>query len=667
MLSKQIFDELTKVTKTLLEKRAPDSIYEQITTSICTLLKASAALLVIYDEKEKVFSATHAHHLSELYLRSAKKDIAIAHSVLKKKRTKIVRDIKQLYRKRDKNILNLIKKHNIASLVSTPLRLGTTTLGCLNIYFRRTLKSFKEKEVLDFFVRMSALAIAHAQSNNRIEETTRMINGLEEIGELFASSFKISEMMKVMLSTAVNMSNTDSGSLILIDEKNKKILNAYEYNKRTKKTKEYESTARLEEGISGEILRTKRTLTIVDMSTHNNVNPVAIKKRRVSVVGIPLIARERVIGILFLDSLTPRFFTQTQVDYLTLFSNQAAITLDNALLDNIVKRETKETALLYEVSQSLISTLDFDQLLKNILQHMKETFDFLNVSVLLVDEEQQMLYTHSSISYSPEDYNLRLKIGKDGITGHVAKSKRMYYSPDVRQDNYYVAGNKKTRSEVCFPLLIGERLIGVLDVESARVNGFTQDGIRLLSSLSAQIAIAIDNARLYVETKKLSLTDPLTLLSNRRSFDIFIDAEIKRAERYRRTFVVMMIDFDNFKIYNDKYGHTAGDAVLQKLSKIMKDIIRDVDFLCRYGGDEFVSILPETDASFALDVAERMRKKISAQKIQPKITLSIGIASFPHDARDKSRLIDLADQACYEAKQRGGNRVLFTFKPKEDK
>jgi diguanylate cyclase (GGDEF)-like protein len=356
-----------------------------------------------------------------------------------------------------------------------------------------------------------------------------------------------------------------------------------------------------------------------------------------------------------------------EIDYLTILSNQAAIAMGNAMLDDIVKRETKETALLYEVSQSLISTLDFDQLLKNILQHLKETFDFLNISVLLVDEEKQTLYTHASISYSPEDSNLRLKIGQDGITGHVAKSKRMYYSPDVQKDNYYVAGNNKTRSEVCFPLLIGERLIGVLDVESTRIDGFAPDALRLLSSLSAQIAIAIDNARLYAETKKLSLTDPLTALSNRRSFDIFIDAEIRRAERYRRTFVVMMIDFDNFKNYNDKYGHTAGDSVLQKLSKIMKEVIRDVDFLCRYGGDEFVSILPETDASYALDVAERMRKKIAALKIQPKITLSIGIASFPHDARDKSRLIDLADQACYEAKQRGGNRVLFTFKPKEDR
>jgi diguanylate cyclase (GGDEF)-like protein len=667
MSGKHPYDELTKLTNTILERKTTDSTYEQIIKSACTLLNASAALLLIYDKKGKTLTAKHAYRLSSEYVRSAQKDTAIAYSVYEKGRTRIIRDIKKIHGKKDKTILDLLKKNGIGSFVSVPLRVDNTSFGCLNVYYRRRLTSLKTREVLDFVAKMTALAIMQVRLRNRIEESTRLINGLGEIGALSTATMKVDEIMAALLTTAVNIGNADSGGLILIDERNKKILNACEYSRRSKKMRTYESSARLDQGMSGEILKSKRALTVSDIGTYKNVNPVAIEKKRVSVAGIPLIARGRVIGILFLNSHTRRAFTQGETDYLTLLANQTAIALDNTMLDDIVKREAKETALLYEVSQSLISTLDFDQLLKNILQHLKETFDFLNISVLLVDEEQQMLYTHSSISYSPEDRNLRLKIGKDGITGHVAKNKRMYYSPDVQKDNYYVAGSNKTRSEVCFPLLIGERLIGVLDVESAHVDGFAPDALRLLSSLSAQIAIAIDNARLYAETKKLSLTDPLTSLSNRRSFDIFIDAEIKRAERYRRTFVVMMIDFDNFKNYNDKYGHSAGDSVLQKLSKIMKDIIRDVDFLCRYGGDEFVSILPETDASYALDVAERMRKKIAAQKIQPKITLSIGIASFPHDARDKSRLIDLADQACYEAKQRGGNRVLFTFKPKEDR
>ena len=667
MSSKQIHTELTKLTKLLLKNATLDNIYEQIAKNICRLLKASASMIVLYDESEKKFSIAHVYNLPEKYLSDTKADIAAARMACKNKTTKFVKKAREFYRRQYRVNHNLSNKLGIASLVSTPLLHDGKVFGGINIYYRRPAKFLKARESLDLFAKMATLVIAHANLYSQLGEKNKIMKGLENIGMLLSSSFETSEIVKTVLSAAANIANADSSGLILVDEKNKRISNAYEYNEQTRKTKAYKSTARLDEGISGAILKSKRALAVTDLNAYPNVNPVAIKKKRVSVVGIPLIARERTIGILFLDSLTPRTFKRAEIEHLTILANQTAIALDNALLDNIVKREAKETALLYEVSQSLISTLDFDQLLKNILQHLKETFDFLNVSVLLVDEEKQILYTHSSITYSAEDNNLKLRIGKDGITGHVAKTKRMYYSPDVRNDTYYVLGNDKTRSEVCFPLLSGEHLIGVLDVESSVTNGFSQDVIRLLSSLSAQIAIAIDNARLYAETKKLSLTDSLTQLSNRRSFDIFIEAEIRRAERYRRTFVAMMIDFDNFKNYNDRYGHTAGDIVLQKLSKIMKDIIRDVDFLCRYGGDEFVAILPETDASFALDVAERMRKKIAAQKIQPKITLSIGIASFPHDARDKSKLIDLADQACYEAKQRGGNRVLFTFKPKEDR
>ncbi len=660
-------NELGRITRNISLANTRNELYEKITKGIHTISKASAVILLIYDEQEKKLSVQHSHGLPADYLSNIEKDVAVGYSALKSKKIKIIHDIKQLHRKKDKTATGSQKKGTISSLAAIPLWTTTAKIGCLNVYFARSTRTLKDKATIDVFSRTAALAIAHHQANERVKSVDRMINGLEETSKLLTCCLTTGEVAKKILAIATSMSNTDSGSLLLIDEKNRKVIKAYEYRRRTSKIQEYESTARLEQGISGEILKKRTAIAVSDLVNYENVNPVAIRKKRVSVAGIPLITREKIIGILFLDSFTPRIFDQAEIEYLNLLSNHAAANLENALLNDILQREAKETALLYEVSQSLISTLDFDQLLKNILEHLKETFDFLNISVLLVDEEQQTLYTHSSISYSPEDSNLRLKIGKDGITGHVAKTKAMYYSADVRKDNYYVSGNNKTRSEVCFPLLIGERLIGVLDVESGKLDGFALDAIRLLSSLSAQIAIAIDNARLYAETKKLSLTDPLTSLSNRRSFDIFIDAEIRRAERYRRTFVVMMIDFDNFKNYNDKYGHTAGDVVLQKLSKIMKDIIRDVDFLCRYGGDEFVSILPETDASFALDVAERMRKKIAAQKIQPKVTLSIGIASFPHDARDKSRLIDLADQACYEAKQRGGNRVLFTFKPKEDR
>jgi diguanylate cyclase (GGDEF)-like protein len=312
-----------------------------------------------------------------------------------------------------------------------------------------------------------------------------------------------------------------------------------------------------------------------------------------------------------------------------------------------------------------MSTLDFDKLLVNILERLKNTFGYLNLAILLVDEETQELYPRSYINYPKYIKKLRFKIGRDGISGHVAETKKMYYSPDVSKDPYYIVGAEKAKSELCFPLMLGDRVIGTLDVESPEIDGFTEDDMKLLSGLSAQIAVALYNSQLFEQTKALSLTDPLTSLPNRRSFDMFIEAEIRRAGRYHRSFSLLMVDFDNFKKYNDAFGHPAGDKILKKCSQLMKETIRDVDFLGRYGGDEFISVLPETDSTFALEVAERMRKTIAAQSIEPRITLSIGIAAFPQDSNSKNTLIEIADDACYEAKQLGGDCVNFASKRKE--
>jgi len=664
---KPVYDGLLKYTRNLYNVRIPDRIYDTVTKNVCALLKADASLLFVYGEGTKKLRVVSSYNVSRSYRNLAEEDVKIAHVSCEKKRVKVVKDIRQIYLKSGKAIIQLLKAQRIASVVSIPMVVDGKSIGAVNVYYSSPIQTFADKETAQIFAELAGQAIARARATGELIEKKRTIKGINDIGKITSSSFSIDELLQNLLPAAANLVKAVSVKLLLLDDENQIIVDAFEYKKGATRIQRCIPAANLDEGLPFEVIDTRKVATTSNRGRLPRVKRAALSKEPLSAAGIPLMARGKIVGILILESNTRRAFGKSEIDNLRLLANQSAVAIDNIALNKKVKREAKETALLYDVSQSLISTLDFEQLLRNILQRLKDTFNFLNVSVLMIDEEKQVLYTHASLVYSPEDRELRLRIGKDGITGHVAKTKRMYHCPDVTKDPYYVNGIENTRSEVGFPLLIGDRLIGVLDVESSVEDGFSQDVILLLSSLSAQIAIAIDNARLYAETKKLSLTDPLTSLSNRRSYELFVDAEIRRAERYRRTFVVMMIDFDNFKNYNDKYGHTAGDIVLQKLSRIMKDIIRDVDFLCRYGGDEFVAILPETDASFALDVAERMRKKIAAQRIQPKITLSIGIASFPHDAREKSKLIDLADQACYEAKQRGGNRVIFTFKPKEDR
>ncbi len=667
MSGNNVYADLFRSTKPLLEGATRKRILSLLAKNSCTVIKAQASLVLEYLEDGQRLCPAGSYNISTAYEAAATKDIAVARAACEQKKMVLIKDIRKLYQTTDKKIARTIAKEGLVSLVAAPMIHDGDVIGCINIYFTRSIQRLDAKDTLNTLVSVGALALHHVCTLNALEKEREVTKILHEAGVNIALAKTSEEITLILLRATLRTLSGESSYLLMFDEIDKSAGRVLEYDPDARALRSDVKVSRLDDEIYAKFMRKRGAVIETDANLNVHMDPITLEKAQGAVVGVPLAIRDRALGVLFANCPTPSELTERNIGCVSALAGQAAVALDNLTLSRKATREDKETMLLYEVSQSLISTLDFNQLLKNVLQRLKETFGFLNISVLLIDEDKQALYTHSSIVYSREDRDLRLRIGYDGITGHVAQTRRMYYSPDVSKDTYYVTGIADTKSEVCFPLLTGDRLIGVLDVESSDVNGFSQDVIRLLSSLSAQIAIAIDNARLYEETKRLSMTDPLTGMSNRRSFEFFVEAEIRRAERYRRTFVLMMIDFDNFKNYNDQYGHMAGDIVLQKLSKIMKEIIRDVDFLCRYGGDEFVVVLPETDASFALDVAERMRKKIASQKIQPKITLSIGIASFPHDAREKSRLIDLADQACYEAKQRGGNRVIFTFKPKDSR
>lgn len=660
MHNNKLYKSLAAITESLLEQKGLNEVFDAITRHACSFFNASASSIMLFDDTKEYLTITRSFNLSEEYLQVVKvyKNQEIAGVVCQTKKPRFVRSVSDLFRDiRDEFTVSWAEKEGLVSLVCAPLLLKNEAIGCLNIYYRDLQNSFEDESALDFFTRMAALSIDHSRLISQSREKTRILTILEEVGLVLTSSFDINEIMAVFLPTSVLLTRTDASSLVLLNGKSHTVLYAFEYKKGTDIPRRQATTDRLNSVLGQEIIRTRKPAINSAHDTTPSMDTASEKSQMVA--GIPLVARERLIGILFMDAATPRTFSKVELDYLQILCSQAAIALDNTRLYEKVNREAKEMSILYEVSRSFISTLNFDQLLKNILQQLRDTFGFLNLAIMLVDEAKQEIYPRSYINYPDDIKNLRLKIGQDGITGHVAHTKKMYYSPDVTNDPYYRPGVDDARSEVCFPLMLGDRIIGVLDVESFEISGFAQEDITMLEGLSAQIAIALENSRLFEEAKKMSLTDPLTLLPNRRSFEIFFDSEARRALRYRRTFSLLMIDYDNFKNYNDAYGHIAGDEILRTFSILLKETIRDVDFLGRYGGDEFIAVLPETDRTFALEVADRMRKKIQDQRLDPLITLSIGIASFPSDTDNQEMLIQLADQACYEAKQLGGNCVNF--------
>ena len=185
-----------------------------------------------------------------------------------------------------------------------------------------------------------------------------------------------------------------------------------------------------------------------------------------------------------------------------------------------------------------------------------------------------------------------------------------------------------------------------------------------LQAIVKILNLCLDKISLYQRLQAISIHDPLTKVYNRRYFMLRFFEEFERAKRFKLNLSILMADIDLFKKINDRYGHLVGDVVLVEIAKIIKENIREIDFVARYGGEEFVVILQETDRDGALFLAERIINKVNSQMIEAfderlKLTLSIGVSFFPKDATSADSLLEVADKALYKAKAEGRNRVVF--------
>ncbi|OPX18495.1 hypothetical protein BXT86_00865 [candidate division WOR-3 bacterium 4484_100] len=383
-----------------------------------------------------------------------------------------------------------------------------------------------------------------------------------------------------------------------------------------------------------------------------------------SEVAIPLKISRKTIGILNIECNELNGFNPNAIKILELIADRLSVALHNAKLYQDATNHAKELAVSFTIAQSLISALELDDVLNKILEVILEKFGVANIAILLIDPQKKELYIRASHGYSQHiKKKIRLKIGKEGICGYVAATGKPYYAPDVSKVPFYVSGKRSIKSEIAIPLMIKGQIIGVLDIESERLNAFSSREIRIFSVFASQAAIAIENARLFDETKSLSLTDGLTKIANRRHFDLMLENEFRKARGYSRPVSLAMIDLDDFKKFNDRYGHPAGDKLLIHIAQLLKKSIRDTDFVARYGGEEFSIIFPETDQSPALRVAERVRKAVKNNPLQIKelgskgITISIGVATYPVNAFSPHELIQNADKALYRAKKLGKDRV----------
>jgi diguanylate cyclase (GGDEF)-like protein len=230
------------------------------------------------------------------------------------------------------------------------------------------------------------------------------------------------------------------------------------------------------------------------------------------------------------------------------------------------------------------------------------------------------------------------------------------------------------RRVVAVPLVSGERLLGVLEAvrEGEGAHAFSRRDVSLLSALALPLSAALSNSARVAEAERLSQTDDLTKLHNARYLRQYLVTELKRARRYGSTVTAFFLDLDDFKQVNDRHGHLAGSHVLMEMAAAILSSVRDTDVVARYGGDEFVVVLPETGIEQGLQVAERVRERISRQEftggrgLRLRLTASFGVASFPAHAQSPQQLIARADTAMYEAKAAHKNCVRHAAETVQD-
>ncbi|GEM_PF-1577035 len=309
-------------------------------------------------------------------------------------------------------------------------------------------------------------------------------------------------------------------------------------------------------------------------------------------------------------------------------------------------RSQAELSALYRVSSAISQTIDMKELFTVILNSVTG-LRILNLEpkggIFIIEGETMNLVHH--LGY-PDAFVSKYKSMKAGSG---------YYWHAVKTGEVVVSENPDMEGgHIVIPLKVRDRILGVLSLHCRSSAEVDDHKVKILLTIGNQVGVAIDHARLYEETKKLSLHDPLTGLANRRLMDIVLERSFARAKRLESSLSALMLDIDYFKKYNDTYGHTAGDALLVKVADIILKETRGMDLVVRYGGEEFLVLLFETGSDLAYDVAERIRKSVE-DKID--ITISIGISSYHRDMKSKKDLIEKADEALYMAKQKGRNRV----------
>ncbi len=548
----------------------------------------------------------------------------------------------------------------VRSELCVPVRAGGQVVGVINVESaRQDAYAQEDLHLLSAVAGQVGIALERLRLFEEAQRRTTELEALREVTLDITARLDLSSLLEGIVRRAAELLGASGGSLYLYDPERRELELWVGHNLGADYTG---SRLKLGEGLSGRVVASGQPLTVDDYRTWEGQAPAYENAAFRAIIGVPLRWQERILGVINITDLEERPpFDEHDVRLLEALARQASVAIENAQLFEAERIARQRAETLQEVAVALGSTLELEALLDRVLEELQKVVPYASATVQSLHDGQLEIIACRGFSDSKQVMGLAFPLTGDNPNRTVIAEKQPLLVPDAyaAYTAFQEEPHSHIRSWLGVPLLSKGRAIGMITLDRTEVNAFSQKEADIALAFANHAAIALENARLYQATRHQAITDGLTGLYNARYFYQALERELERSQRYGHPCSLIMLDLDDFKKYNDRYGHQAGDDLLRELAGLMCGVIRQADTPARYGGEEFAVILPETDNAQAQALAERLREAIrdhefvvrNTQRIG-RITVSQGVATYPDDAQGVDRLVEAADMALLCAKEK---------------
>jgi diguanylate cyclase (GGDEF)-like protein len=552
----------------------------------------------------------------------------------------------------------LLSGHRIESLIVLSLRTRERDFGCLLLSSSSHTPTRFDGRILSGLAAQFSVTLDNYVLMHEALRHTKEYQLLTQIGQAISSRLDPDEILRTVHKELGQLFEVES--FIIAFQEGNEIRFEFQVIEGVLQPKH---SRKQTNALTEHILRTGQPLLIQSEmdKARARLGLVPTGKGAKSYCGVPIVVGGRPAGVMAALSYTHEFaYDERDVEVMQTAAGQVAVSIENARLFAQEQTRAQYLKFLNNVSNAAISSQDAELMLAEIIAQVQKNFKFDHIGIGVLDYATKEIEIKAEAGTSEQALLRRFPLGY-GIVGRVARTndtvllQQLATAPEAQLQTVLPGAN----SVLCIPIAYGETLLGVLNVESARENAFLQQEVLILRTLADLLATALHNAFVFQKMQQQSITDSLTGIKTRRFFLESLQSEWKRASRTGRPFSIVLIDLDNFKEVNDTLGHLEGDLVLARVARLLEQKCRQSNVVARYGGDEFVILMPETSLEQGQVLSERLRLWLATDPMlnQHQITGSFGLATYPIHGTSAEEVLRVADAGMYVSKHAGGNRV----------